>query len=163
MKKILFYLVLIMSTLNAEEATTKRYVTWEEISTLSEAVAKKLPANQWKGILAITRGGLAPALYLSHHMGIRRLEAINITSYTDEKKQTTLQFLNAPLLEDGGKDWLVVDELSDSGETIKKMREKYPKATYVVLFAKPKGISLVDHYAESVPQTCWLVFHWEKD
>lgn len=138
----------------------KRFVTDVEVRGLCKQLVTKLPDQPWTGLVAITRGGLVPTANISHILKIRRIEALNIVSYTDDKEQTQLQFLNEPPLGDGAG-WLFVDELTDTGTSFKLAKEKYPNGIFVALFAKEKGKEFVDYYVEEA--NVWLVFPWEKD
>lgn len=141
-----------------------RILKFEEISQMAKdlegKIAEKYPKKKWDGILAITRGGLVPAGMISQSMDIRRIEVINVKSY-DEKNQGQLEQLNAPSVPNGGDNWLVIDDLSDTGKTFKFVRAIYPKAVFVSLMVKPKGEDAVDLYSAKFPQDLWLHFPWE--
>lgn len=156
--------MLISANLNAhsEPEVIKQYLSWQDISNLSIRVQNKLPQKNWKGIVAITRGGLAPALLMSEMLNIRNIEVINVQSYSEDRKQGKLNFLKAPNLEEEGRDWLIIDDLSDSGETLKAIRKKFPNATYATLLTKPKGEAVVDYYGDRMDQEVWVVFPWEE-
>lgn len=138
-------------------------LSWGDIETLSKQLVKSLEGTQWLGILAITRGGLIPSGLLAQVLNIRRIETINIQSYDQEKSQSEMTILNVPGIENDGENWLVVDDLVDSGETIKAVKQYFPKAVYVVLIAKPKGLMAADHYVQIVEQNIWVAFPWEKE
>lgn len=138
-------------------------LTWSDIETSSNQLVVALKERNWTGILAITRGGLVPAGLLAESLNIRRIETINIQSYDKEKKRGAITFLNVPDIKNAGENWLIIDDLVDSGETIKAVRKLFPNAVYAVLYAKPKGLSTVDHYVREVGQDTWIVFPWEKE
>lgn len=133
---------------------------FEKIVEMATDLISKLPQTKWSGILAITRGGLAPAAILSQYLDIRRVEVINIKSY-DEKTQGALEILNAPQVPDDGEGWLVIDDLSDSGKTLKAVRALYPKAYITALLTKPNGKEAPDLYSREFPQNVWIHFPWE--
>ncbi len=141
-----------------------RILKFEEITQMTqdlvEKLAEKYPDKKWEGILAITRGGLVPAGILSQFMDIRRIEVINLKSY-DEKCQGQLEQLNVPSVPNGGENWLVIDDVSDSGETLRFVRKTYPKAVFLTLTSKPKGEDAVDFYVKIFPQDVWIKFPWE--
>lgn len=138
-----------------------RILTYNEIAEMAKDVIKKLPANvEWKGIVALTRGGLVPAEFIAEHMNIQNLIALNVKSY-DEKTQGAMEILNQKSLADGGKDCLVIDDLADTGKTVEKIRTLYPNATIVTLMVKPKGKNTVHHYSADFPQDLWLHYPWE--
>ena len=55
---------------------------------------------------------------------------------------------------------LIVDDLSDSGNTIRLLRRSFPDACYVTVYAKPAGQADVDIFARELPDR-WLVFPWD--
>jgi xanthine phosphoribosyltransferase len=138
-------------------------LSWSDIETLSKQLIQPLKGTQWKGILAITRGGLIPAGLLADSLNIRRIETINIESYDKNKKRGAITFLSMPNIPNSGDNWLIVDDLVDSGETLRAVRKLFPKAVYVALIAKPKGLPTVDHHVQAVDQKVWVVFRWEND
>jgi xanthine phosphoribosyltransferase len=66
-------------------------------------------------------------------------------------------------VEGDGEGWLVVDDLVDSGATLRLVRDMLPKAYFATVYAKPKGKALVDTTAIVVDQHLWLVFPWDQD
>jgi len=60
-----------------------------------------------------------------------------------------------------GEGFLIVDDLVDSGSTAKVIRELYPKAKLITIFAKPKGEHLVDDFEVSIPQETWIEQPWD--
>lgn len=142
---------------------TKNYLTDNEIRQLSKGLADKIDFTQVKGLVAITRGGMAPTLLISQLTSTKDIRTISISSYGDDCKRGELSVLSDPKLDNQGAGFLFIDDLVDSGETLKKIRAMYPKAKFAVLYAKPAGESSTDYYAKKVPQGEWLVFPWEPD
>lgn len=138
-------------------------LSWSDVQNLSKQLSEILKGSEWTGILAITRGGLFPAGLLSHSLDIRRIETINVHSYTPKNTQGELNLLNVPYIPNSGKNWIIVDDLVDSGKTMRAVRKIYPKAVAVTLFAKPEGLPTVDYHIRKVEQNTWIVFPWEKD
>ena len=62
-----------------------------------------------------------------------------------------------------GKDWLIVDDLVDTGETIKALRPQIPKAHYATVYAKPNGRTQVDTFITEVSQDTWIYFPWDLE
>ena len=57
--------------------------------------------------------------------------------------------------------FIVVDDLVDTGNTARAIREMYPKARFVTVFAKPAGAPLVDDYVVDIPQNTWIEQPWD--
>src|SRR5262249_57736165 len=65
-------------------------VTWEELHRNAKALAWRLiEKGPWKGIVAITRGGLVPAAIVARELEVRLIDTICIPSY-DERNQGPL-------------------------------------------------------------------------
>ncbi|HEH9746922.1 TPA: xanthine phosphoribosyltransferase, partial [Pasteurella multocida] len=118
-----------------------------------------LPASQWKGIIAVSRGGLFPAAVLARELGIRHIETVCIASYHDHVEQGELKVLHRA--EGDGEGFIVVDDLVDTGNTARAIRDMYPKAKFVTVFAKPAGAALVDDYVIDIPQNTWIGQPWD--
>lgn len=132
----------------------KYVVTWDMLQIHARTMAKRLlTAEQWKGIIAVSRGGLVPGALLARELGIRHVDTVCIASY-DQDNQRDLNVLKRA--EGDGDGFIVVDDLVDTGGTAKAIREMYPKAHFVTIFAKPAGRPLVDDYIIDIPQNTWI-------
>ncbi len=118
----------------------------------------------WKGIVAITRGGMIPAAVVAREMDIRLIDTLAVASYQGQTSGP-LTVLKEPDLAaaDRGKGWLVVDDIVDTGRTLEKAREILPDACLVTLYAKPRAIELVDIYIHRVAQDRWVNFPWDTE
>lgn len=155
------------------EAPKAYPVSWDQFHRDSKALAWKLSAisekeGEWKAIVSITRGGLVPAAIIARELGVRNIETVCIASYHEYKDQGELVVLkdisNSILNEtDGGKQVLVIDDLTDTGATAKKVREKLPKAHFATVYAKPSGKPTVETYVTEVSQDTWIYFPWDLD
>ena len=83
-----------------------------------------------------------------------------ISSYT-WKDQGTIEILK-PVAEDG-EDWLLVDDLVDTGKTAAMVREMIPRAHFATVYAKPAGRPLVDTFITEVSQDTWILFPWDSE
>ena len=142
---------------------SKNYLSDNEIRTLSRDLADKIDFTKIKGLVAITRGGLAPTLLVSQSSPVKDIRTISVSSYGEDCKRGELNVITDPKLENQGEGFVFIDDLVDSGETLRKIRAMYPKAKFAVLYAKPAGESAADLFAKKVPQGEWLVFPWEPD
>ena len=52
-------------------------------------------------------------------------------------------------------------KISDTGKTLKVVKEIYPKAHFATVYAKPKGTEMVDTYITEVSQDTWIFFPWD--
>ena len=154
-------------------------VSWEEIHRNTKALAWKLlnkgplEGGKWKGIIAITRGGMVPACIMARELEILTIETFCITSY-DVKDQSETKVLKAPdfvtAQEEGGGEgtgegegWLVIDDLVDTGSTFALARQTLPKAHYACIYVKPKGAKQTDTYITEFSQDTWVHFPWDLE
>lgn len=143
------------------------HISWDQIHRDSRALAWRLDGKgpekgHWKGIVAITRGGMAPAMIVARELDIRIVETISIKSY-DHQSQSDAQILKEPsesLMKDG-EGIIIIDDLVDSGKTLDVVRKSYPKAHYATVYAKAKGRPLVDTFITEVSQDTWIFFPWD--
>ena len=140
----------------------KYVVTWDMFQMHARRLSERLlPASQWKGIIAVSRGGLFPAAVLARELGLRHIETVCIASYHDHNNQGELQVLHAAQVPNGGEGFIVVDDLVDTGNTARAIRQMYPNAKFVTVFAKPAGAELVDDYVIDIPQNTLIEQPWD--
>jgi len=140
------------------------YVSWDEMHRDTRALAWRLldmhNTNPFKGIIAITRGGMVPAAIIARELEIRVIDTISVASY-DEKAQGSLQILKHTQPVGDGKGWLIVDDLVDTGKTARAIRDQMPAAHFATVYAKPEGRPLVDSFVTEVSQDTWIYFPWD--
>lgn len=137
----------------------KYTVTWDMLQIHARTLsARLLPGSKWQGILAISRGGLVPAALLARELGVRHIDTVCISSYDHDHQREQKVLKHAP---GDGEGFLVVDDLVDTGCTAKTIRELYPKAHFVSIFAKPNGRPFVDDYVIDIPQDTWIEQPWD--
>lgn len=135
-------------------------VSWEELHRTARALAWRLhDKGPFKGIVAITRGGLVPAAIIARELDIRLIDTVAVKAYSDDKK------VGAPVVikgvEGDGEGWLIVDDLVDTGTTAKVVRQMLPKAHFATVYAKPSGRPMVDSFVTEVSQDTWIMFPWD--
>ncbi len=69
--------------------------------------ARLMPSEQWKGIIAVSRGGLVPGALLARELGIRHVDTVCISSY-DHDNQRELKVLKRA--EGDGEGFIVIDD-----------------------------------------------------
>lgn len=139
---------------------SKKYiVTWDMLQIYARQLAYKLlPVKQWKGIIAVSRGGLIPSALLARELNIRFVDTICISSY-DHNHLRDLRILKRA--SGNGSNIIVVDDLVDTGGTGRIIKNIYPQAKFVAIFAKPMGKLLVDDYIIDIPQQVWIEQPWD--
>ncbi|GGE23441.1 xanthine phosphoribosyltransferase [Primorskyibacter flagellatus] len=144
------------------------HVSWDQIHRDSRALAWRLDKHgpgeggSWKAVVAITRGGMAPAMIVARELDIRTVDTISVKSY-HHQAQGEAEVLKAPdaVMMGDGTGILIVDDLVDSGKTLEMVRQLYPQAHFATVYAKPKGRAQVDTFITEVSQDTWIFFPWD--
>ena len=143
------------------------HISWDQIHRDSRALAWRLDGKgpddgAWRAVVAITRGGMAPAMIAARELDIRTVDTISIKSY-DHQDQSEAKILKSPdaTLMGDGTGILIIDDLVDSGKTLEIVRDKYPNAHFATVYAKPKGRPQVDTFITEVSQDTWIFFPWD--
>lgn len=144
------------------------HVSWDQLHRDARALAWRLqgqgPDNgAWRAVVAITRGGMAPAMIVARELDIRVVDTISVKSY-DRQTQAEPRLIKAPqadIMGDDGTGILVVDDLVDTGKTLELVRAMFPKAHFATIYAKPKGKPMVETYITEVSQDTWIFFPWD--
>lgn len=139
----------------------KVYLKWNDVEKDTLALLKRVQDFPVDRIVAITRGGLFPALILSQALNVRDVYSVAIKSYEGEV-QKELQLLTPIDDIPDERGTLIVDDLVDSGNTMKFLRQKMRNAWAVTPYAKPAGLEFVTFTTELFKQDQWLVFPWEQ-
>lgn len=138
------------------------HVSWDQLHRDARALAWRLDGTDWRAVVAITRGGLVPAMIVARELDIRTIDTVSVKSY-HKQEQGGLKVLKKPDAElmGDGEGILVVDDLVDSGRTLELIRQMYPKAHLATVYAKPKGKPIVQSYVTEVSQDTWIFFPWD--
>jgi xanthine phosphoribosyltransferase len=148
------------------------HVSWDQLHRDARALAWRLDGKgpddgAWKAVVAITRGGMAPAMIVARELDIRTVDTISVKSYhsgggkADQRRSA--EVIKSPDTEmmGDGTGILIVDDLVDSGKTLELVRALYPKAHFACVYAKPEGEKQADTYITSVSQDTWIFFPWD--
>ncbi|RVT81582.1 xanthine phosphoribosyltransferase [Rhodobacteraceae bacterium CCMM004] len=149
------------------------HVSWDQIHRDSRALAWRLDGvgpeggagekgGGWRAVVAVTRGGMAPAMIVARELDIRTVDTISVKSY-DHQEQAQAVVLKSPDVEmmGDGTGVLIVDDLVDTGKTLELVRQLYPKAHFATVYAKPSGRPMVDTFITEVSQDTWIFFPWD--
>lgn len=120
----------------------KVYLTWNDIDNLVDKLANEVSQAPVPPlyITGLPRGGLIPAVMLSHKLNI--------------------PFVNVSMIRALPRvDVLVVDDIADSGETL----EQYKMYQTAVLHYKMQSEHIPTYYAEEVPNEAWIVYPFERE
>ena len=149
---------------------TQRFyaVTWDQLHRDARALAWRLiDVGPFKGVVAISRGGLIPAAIIARELEVRLVETVSIVTYgRDDKEWTEIgqpKIIKAPVAAGDGEGFLIIDDLVDTGTTAKVVRALLPKAHFATVYAKPAGKPQVDTFITEVSQNTWIMFPWDTE
>lgn len=142
-------------------------VTWERFHEDAGALAARVAhRGPFRGIVAVSRGGLIPAAILARALKIRIVESVSVAAY-DQEGTGAEESLGIPVVTKmpaaagDGEGFLIVDDLVDTGTTAKVVRALLPRALFVCVYAKPAGRAYADVVLTEVSQDTWIVLPWE--
>jgi xanthine phosphoribosyltransferase len=140
-------------------------VSWQELHRDAKALAWRLvDGGPWRGIVAVTRGGLVPAAIVARELDVRLIDTVCVKTYDHMTiGSATLVKKPAPTVSSDEGRWLIIDDLVDTGATAKVVRELMPGAHFATVYAKPAGKPLVDTYVTEVSQDTWIMFPWDTE
>ena len=143
------------------------HVSWDQIHRDARALAWRLqdvaPENgEWRAVVAITRGGMAPAMIVARELDIRAVDTISVKSY-NHQTQSAAEVIKSPdsALVGDGEGVLIVDDLVDTGRTLEVVRAHLPRAHVATVYAKPMGRGQVHTFVTEVSQDTWIFFPWD--
>ena len=133
--------------------------SWNTIDELVKEVANRATSFKPTHIVGITRGGLIPAVMLSHSFDLP-METLGV-SFRDNRATHHTKF--KPI--DDAR-YLIVDDINDSGTTFKVVSDIFRNRRLIfatsALINKEKSGFDVDFYGEMFYHDDWINFPWEK-
>ena len=128
------------------EVGKKEHYYWSDIDKATDNLAQQILDLYVKPlyICGIPRGGLVPAVLLSHKTGIP-YQQISTANTSPEADLSHVLF---------------VDDICDSGKTLEKIRKTYNKCRILTLLNKPSASDQPDIYWKTT-ECDWAVFPWE--
>ena len=155
----------------SETAGKKFPVSWDQFHRDARALAWRLSGEALgcEAIVCITRGGLVPAAIVARELDIRVIETVCVVSYRRDNEPGEVKVLKEvaeqvrALGRGEGAGVLIIDDLVDTGQTARVVREMLPKAHFAAVYAKPMGRPMVDTFITEVSQDTWIYFPWDLD
>lgn len=133
-------------------------------------VASQIRTGDWQPdfVVGIGRGGLVPAVYISHQLDVPML-SIDHSSQVPGFAEELLGKVAAKSV--AGDKLLFIDDINDSGRTIATIRRvlarhgcRSENMHFAVLISNIRSVIEVDHWACKIDRDTdkrWFVFPWE--
>ncbi|WP_051233049.1 phosphoribosyltransferase [Acidipropionibacterium thoenii] len=152
---------------DSSDLTEKEVLTWSTFGQAQEELAQQIADSgfQPEVLISIARGGMLLGGALTYSLGVKLTDAVNVEFYTDVNETLPDPVLLAPMLDTAsikGRRILVVDDVADSGRTLKLvlelLRDTGAEVRSAVLYTKPTTVEHPDYQWKAVDR--WIVFPW---
>lgn len=144
----------------------KLYYSYELFKEDTQKLVDKCRDFEPEILLAVARGGLTLSHLMAQALDMRNLYTLNSIHYEGELKLDTFNIFNIPDVSHAKK-VLIVDDIVDSGETmreiLKVLKERFPTVEFklATLFYKKTAVLQPDYTVREANQ--WIDFFWEID
>lgn len=122
----------------------KVFLSWKWVDNQINTIGDKLEGEELEFVAGIPRGGLIPAVMISHTFGIKYISYTSAKQLPKELREKTL----------------VVDDIADTGVSLKEADEIGFMTATLAMRSTTKTTPLF--YGEFINDEKWLVFPWEK-
>lgn len=141
--------------------------TWDKIYMMLLRLAQEIKKSSFKPdvIVGVSRGGWLPARVLSDLLDNPNLANVKVEFYLGVAETKGEPTLTQPVsVNVAGKKVLIVDEVADTGKSLKLIKEHLAKegakkVKIAAIYYKPWSIIVPDYYAKETSR--WIVFPWE--
>ena len=138
---------------------------YDDVITMAKHLAYHLETRHIDMVVGIKRGGVVPALHVSHELE-KPMEVITWQT-RDGSTQEINESIKQAIL--AGKHVAFVDDINDTGLTVQQLRSAYgydicenPNITFATLVEKVSSRERVEVAALRIDDPRWIVFPWEK-
>ena len=138
---------------------------YDDVITMAKHLAYHLETRHIDMVVGIKRGGVVPALHVSHELE-KPMEVITWQT-RDGSTQEINESIKQAILD--GKHVAFVDDINDTGLTVQQLRSAYgydicenPNITFATLVEKVSSRERVEVAALRIDDPRWIVFPWEK-
>lgn len=141
--------------------------SWNQIYNMLLDLADRIRKDEFNPntIVGISRGGWPPARVLSDLLSNPNVANVRAEFYLGIAERKNEPTLTQPVsVKIAGKRILVVDEVADTGKSLKMVREHIlregaKEVRSVTVYYKPWSVVRPDYYAKETKD--WIVFPWE--
>jgi xanthine phosphoribosyltransferase len=144
-----------------------KYYGYEKFNSDTKKLLQQLKEFKPEAIVAIARGGLTLSHCMAEGLDIRDVHSLRTELYDDTQKRESISVFNTCKFSSSIKKVIVVDDISDSGDTLKAvmddLKSNNPNLEFKVatLFYKQTSIYEPDFWINEAHD--WIEFFWERD
>ena len=152
---------------DATDAEDREELTWSVFGDATRELAETVAADGWRPdiVVAVARGGLTLAGALAYALGVKNCGTINVEFYTGVDQRLDVPVVLPPslqLVDVTGLRVLVVDDVADTGHTLRLVREvlaqHVAEARTAVLYHKSQSVIVPDYCWKQTD--AWINFPW---
>jgi hypoxanthine phosphoribosyltransferase len=144
----------------------KNHLTPLEYHKTTKILAQKIKESGFipDVVVGVVRGGLIPAVYMSHLLGKIPLYGVR-ASVRDWSEFHVQQILEEKLNSGDIKKVLVVDDIADSGEVIGMLKNYFKDhksldVRFATVYVKERCLDKVDYYGK-ISDGRWIIFPYD--
>ena len=155
--------------MEAMDATDREVLTYDQFGTAVRELATEVAESGYDPdwVVAIARGGLLIGGALGYALGLKNIATINVEFYTDVDERLDVPVVLPPvlnLLDLDNTSVLVVDDVADTGETLKLVIDllgaHVSEVRSLVLYEKSRSVVKPDYVWLRTDQ--WINFPWSS-
>jgi len=128
----------------------EKFLSWQEINSLVDQVYDLVQHNPFDYVIGLPRGGLIPAVILSHKLSVPMI--------------SLAEWKSMPWANSSELKILLVDDIADKGETLKYNVGffNYQNTLIATLHYKDRSKIVPSVYGRKINDDVWLHYPWEQ-
>lgn len=147
----------------------REVLTWPAFGDATTELATSIARSGYRPgiILGIARGGLLPAASMAYALNVKNVFMMSVEFYTGIDQRLDFPVMLPPLLDAvdiKGAQLLVVDDVADTGGTLKLVKEfcaeHVADVRCAVLFEKPRSLVKCEYVWKRTDR--WVNFPWSS-
>jgi hypoxanthine phosphoribosyltransferase len=149
--------------------TEREVLTWAEFGEASRDLARAVVEDGYLPdlILTVARGGLLPAGAIGYALDVKNVVVVNVEFYTGVDQRLDVPVMLPPVpdaVDLAGARVLLVDDVADTGETLRLVREfcgdHVAEVRTAVLYEKPRSSVKCEYVWRRTD--LWIDFPWSS-
>lgn len=148
----------------------REVLSWQRYGVAVRELAESVARDGYRPdvILAIARGGLFVAGSLGYALAVKNLHVMNVEFYTGVDQRLDMPVVLPPVpdvVDLAGATVLVADDVADTGETLKLVRDfcagRVAEVRCAVIYQKPRSVVSCEYVWQRTDR--WIDFPWSTE
>ena len=151
----------------AEPGSERERLSWAELGVATRELAQRTADDGYEPdlVLSVARGGLVVGAALGYALDVKNAWTMNVEFYTGVEERLDVPMILPPVPElvdlDSAR-MLIADDVADTGETLRLVREfcagKVAEVRCAVLYEKPPSVVKCEYVWRRTDR--WIDFPW---